>query len=115
MSLGQYIRELRDKRDISLREFAKKLECSAAFLSDIELGRRYPSEKMLSDIAVLLGVSVEELKTRDVRAPLEEIKRLTASDPRYAFAFRTVIEKKVSAEALLDLARKESKADSKKK
>jgi transcriptional regulator with XRE-family HTH domain len=115
MSLGQYIRELRDKRDISLREFAKKLECSAAFLSDIELGRRYPSDKILTDIATLLGVSVEELKARDVRAPLEELKRLTATDPRYAFAFRTVIEKKVSPEALLNLAKKAGKPPSDKK
>jgi len=115
MSLGQHIRELRDKRDFSLREFAKKLECSAAFLSDIELGRRYPSDEMLSNIAALLGVAVTELKAHDVRAPLEELKRLTATDPRYAFAFRTVIEKKVSPEALLDLAKKTSKASSEKK
>ena len=43
--LGQRIRELRGKKDLSLRELAKKLDVSAAFLSDIELGRRYPSEK----------------------------------------------------------------------
>lgn len=115
MSLGAYIRELRDKRDLSLREFAKKLGCSAAFVSDIELGRRYPSEKNLADIATLLGVGVDDLRARDVRPPLEEIKQLTASDPRYAFAFRTVVERKVSPEALLKFAEKEAKKGSPKK
>lgn len=115
MSLGQYIRELRDQRDLSLREFAKQLGCSAPFLSDIELGRRFPSETMLQDIARLLKVSVDELKTRDVRAPIEEIKRITASDPRYALAFRTVISHGVSAERLLELAKQTDKGRSRKK
>jgi transcriptional regulator with XRE-family HTH domain len=104
MSLGKYLRELRDKRDLSLREFAKKLECSAAFLSDVELGRRYPSEKVLRDMARILGVTIDDLKSRDIRPPIEEIKQLTASDPRYALAFRSVIDHGVSADQLLKLA-----------
>jgi len=105
MSLGQYLRDLRDKRDLSLREFAKKLECSAAFISDVELGRRYPSEKVLKDMARVLGVTVEDLRAHDVRAPIEDIKRLTATDPLYALAFRTVIDRRISAEELLKLAK----------
>jgi transcriptional regulator with XRE-family HTH domain len=104
MPLGQRIRELRDERDLSLRELAKKLECSAAFLSDIELGRRYPSEKSLKDLARILNVPLHELKAHDSRPPIEEMKRLTASDPLYAVAFRTVLDRKFSAEELLKLA-----------
>lgn len=38
-TLGQRIRELRETKDLSLREFAKQLgDLSAAFLSDVELG-----------------------------------------------------------------------------
>src|SRR6266849_2974594 len=103
MPLGQRIRELRDERDLSLREVAKKLGCSAAFLSDIELGRRYPAEKNLKDIARILEVPLEELKAHDNRAPVEEMKRLTASDPLYAVAFRTMIDRKLSAQDLLKL------------
>jgi len=102
--LGPFMRRRRDQLDISLREFAKKLECSAAFISDIELGRRNPSDKVLSDIARLLEVKLEELQAMDVRAPIEDIKRLTQNDPRFALAFRTMIDKKVSAEELLQLA-----------
>jgi transcriptional regulator with XRE-family HTH domain len=102
--LGPYMRRRRDELDLSLREFAKRLNCSAAFISDIELGRRYPSDKVLGDIARVLDVTLEELQAMDVRAPIEDIKRLTQSDPRFALAFRTMIDKKVSAGELLKLA-----------
>ena len=104
MPLGQRIRELRDGRDISLREFAKKLGCSAPYWSDVELGRRHASEEMLRDAARILKVSFEELKAYDTRPPLEEVKRVTAEDPRYAIALRKVIDSKVSPEELLKLA-----------
>jgi transcriptional regulator with XRE-family HTH domain len=98
------MRRRRDELDLSLREFAKRLDCSAAFISDIELGRRHPSEKVLVEIARVLKVKLEELQAMDVRAPIDDIKRLTQSDPRFALAFRTMIDKKVSADELLDLA-----------
>ena len=98
------MRRRRDELDLSLREFAKRLDCSAAFISDIELGRRNPSEKVLAEIARVLGAKIEDLQAMDVRAPIDEIKRLTQNDPRFALAFRTMIDKKVSAEELLDLA-----------
>jgi transcriptional regulator with XRE-family HTH domain len=105
MSLGQRIRELRDQRDLSLREFATKLGCSAAFVSDVELGRRYPSEKLLIEMAQILKVTVEELKTHDTRPPVEQMKRSIAIDPLYALAFRTVLERNISPDQLLKLAK----------
>lgn len=108
MSLGQYIRDLREKRDISLRELAKQIKCSPAFVSDIELGHRYPSGEVLSNIALVLDVKVEELVAHDTRPPLEAIRRLTEKDARYAFAFRKVIDHEISPELLIKLAEKES-------
>jgi transcriptional regulator with XRE-family HTH domain len=102
--LGPFMRRRRDELDLSLREFAKRLDCSAAFISDIELGRRHPSEKVLAEIARVLDVGLEKLQAMDVRAPIDDIKRLTQDDPRFALAFRTMIDKKVSAEELLALA-----------
>jgi transcriptional regulator with XRE-family HTH domain len=103
--LGPFMRRRRDELDISLREFAKRLDCSAAFVSDIELGRRYPSEKVLAEIARVLKVKLEQLQAMDLRPPIEDIKRLTQNDPRFALAFRTMIDKKVSADELLELAK----------
>jgi len=104
--IGPYIRRRRDELDMSLREFAKKLDCSPAFISDIELGRRHPSDKVLSAIARVLKVKVEDLREMVVRAPIEEIKRITLDDPTFALAFRTVIDKNVSADELLEWLKK---------
>jgi len=104
MTFGELIRKLRDERDLSLREFASKLGCSAPFVSDIELGRRFPSERVLNDIARVLGVDVEQLKAHDTRPPVEEMKRRIAADPRYALAFRRVINRNFTPDELLNLA-----------
>ena len=99
--IGPYIRKRRDELDLSLRELAKRLDCSPAFISDIELGRRHPSDKVLVEIAKILKVKADDLRNMDVRAPIEEIKRLTLDDPTFALAFRTVIDKNIKADELL--------------
>ena len=112
-TLGQRIRELRDGKDVSLREFAKKIDVTPAHLSDIELGRRFPSEALLKRIAASLKVSVAELEAYDSRPPVEEIKRLSESDPTYGFAFRKMIEAKVSPEEILKSIKQKSDRDDK--
>jgi transcriptional regulator with XRE-family HTH domain len=110
-TFGQNIRELRESKDLSLREFAKKLDdLSAAFLSDVELGRRYPSDKVLSKMALILGTSEEELRSYDTRPPVEEIKRLSNSDPAYGLAFRKMVESNLSAKDLIELIKKTEKS-----
>ena len=105
MTLGEKIRELRENKDISLREFAKKIgDVSAAHISDIELGRRYPSDSLFLKIAALLEVSMDELQQYDNRAPVDEIKRLVQSDPAFGFAFRKLVDKKISPEDIMKLA-----------
>ena len=106
-TLGERIRELRDARDLSLREFGKKLgDLTAAFLSDVELGRRHPSPKVLSDMARALGTTLEDLESYDVRPVVEGVKRLMAQNPAYGFAFRKVLDKKISPEELLKWAKR---------
>src|SRR5215813_1224186 len=98
ISLGQRLRELRDKADLSVRELAKRIGVSSPFLSDIELGRRFPSEEILGKLAKALNVSLEDLKQYDNREPIADLKRLMDSDPKLGFAFRTVVEKVKSGE-----------------
>ena len=112
-SLGRHIRELRERRKLSLRELAKKLEISAPFLSDIELGKRFPSEDVMASMAHELGVTLEGLRTYDTRPPVEDIKRLAETNPAYGIAFKKLIATKVSPEDLINLA--ESKSKSRKK
>jgi len=100
-TLGQRIRELREAKDFSLRELAKRIDVSAAFLSDVELGRRFPSSDVLIKIAQFLGVTVDELKALDSRPPVEDLKRIAASNPTYGFALRQMVEKGVSADDLM--------------
>ena len=100
-SLGQRIRVLRDEKDISLRELAKRLGISATFLSDIELGRRYPSKKVLHELAKQLGVKPAELKRYDTRPPIAEVRRRVMAEPAFGVALRQVIDKQVSVDGLL--------------
>lgn len=100
-TLGQRIRELRESKDFSLRELAKKLDVSAAFLSDIELGRRFPSDEVLAKMSKILEVSTDDLKALDARPPVEDLKRMSAANPTYGFALRRIVEGNVSAEELM--------------
>jgi transcriptional regulator with XRE-family HTH domain len=107
-TLGQRIRQLREEKDLSLREFAKKLGgLSAAFLSDVELGRRHPSDAVLAAMARALGTTVEDLKEYDSRPPVEELKRLSSTDPTFGFAFRKLVDKDVSAQELMKFLEKQ--------
>ena len=107
-TFGQRIRELRDEQDLSLRELAKKLKLSPAFLSDIELGHRYPSDKVLTHIARLLGVTEDDLRTYDTRPPMVDLKRRAESDPELGFALRKMIDKNVTSEELIEFLDKRS-------
>lgn len=102
-SLGEYIKQKREEMDYSLREFARKIEITATFLSDIEKGTRHPSDEVLQRIAGEFGDDFEKLKKLDNRVPVKELKELFNSNPKYGFAFRKLAESKVSPEDLLKL------------
>ncbi|MBI4095185.1 MAG: helix-turn-helix transcriptional regulator [Candidatus Liptonbacteria bacterium] len=104
-TLGERIRELREKEDLSLRELARKAELSPAFISDIELGRRHPSPKVLKRLARDLHTSPEDLKRFDSRPPLKELRRVASENPRFAVAYRRVLDSDVTPDQLLDLAK----------
>jgi transcriptional regulator with XRE-family HTH domain len=114
-TLGQHIRQLREKCDISLRELASRLKVSAAFLSDVELGRRHAPDRILSDIARFLDTSVEDLRKHDMRPPVEEIRKLSNADPVYGLAFRKLVNKNLSSEDLLKVVEAAGKPVKKKK
>jgi transcriptional regulator with XRE-family HTH domain len=104
-SLGEYLREQRQGKDMSLRNLAKKLGgLSPAFISDIELGRRYPSDRVLENMAQVLDVAIEDLRKYDSRTPVENLKKLAEREPAFGAAFRAIVDKQISPEDLLKLA-----------
>lgn len=101
-TLGERIRELRDEHDLSVRELAKKIKVSAPFLSDVELGRRHPSEQVLERLASALHTSVVNLRKHDARAPVQELKRMAATNPAMGFALRRMVSEGVNSDELLE-------------
>lgn len=98
-TLGQRIRELRQERDLSLRDLGDRLKdtasgtpVSAAFLSDLENGRRFPSEEMIGKLAIALGTTVEDLREHDQRGASRDLDTLVGMNAQYAFAFRKAVQ-----------------------
>jgi transcriptional regulator with XRE-family HTH domain len=109
-TLGERIRELRERQDLSVRELARRIGVSAPFLSDVELGRRHPSDEVLHSIASALETTAEELNKFDSRAPVQELKRMAASDPAMGFALRRVVDQGITSEELLEFLKKHGRS-----
>ncbi len=108
LTLGAKIRQLREDRDISLRELAKTIGVSAPFLSDVELGRRHPSDEHITALAKALGTTRQELEKCDTRPPMRDLRRMATADPEYGFAFRQLIDQQVTPQELLEFIKKRS-------
>ena len=92
-AFGSNLRQIREEKNISLRELAKKIGVSGAFLSDIELGRRFPSLDKIELIAKEIGIPAEQLKQFDFRDEAEAIRKMMFADPQAGMAFRTLKDK----------------------
>jgi len=91
-TMGQRLRELRERARLSLREVAKAAKVSAPFLSDVELGRRFPTNETLILIAQKLRASADELKKHDHRSALADLKRLAEGSPSLGAAMRALVD-----------------------
>ena len=101
-TMGQRLRELRERAGLSLREVAKAAKVSAPFLSDVELGRRFPTNETLSLIAQKLRVSADELKKHDHRSALADLKRLAEGSPSLGAAVRALVDQVQSGNLTAD-------------
>ena len=63
-SIGEYIREQRQRAKVSLRQLAEATGVSNPYLSQIERGLRKPSAEILQAIARALSISAETLYVR---------------------------------------------------
>lgn len=60
---GQRVKELRDKKNILLREIAAHLEVDTALISKLEKGDRNPNKEQVIKIAGLLHIEPNDLLT----------------------------------------------------
>ncbi len=90
--MGQRLREMRERAGLSLREVAKAANISAPFLSDVELGRRFPKNETLLLIAQKIRVSADELKKHDYRSAVADLKRLAEASPSLGAALSALVE-----------------------
>jgi transcriptional regulator with XRE-family HTH domain len=64
LDIGQFIREQRERADLSLRRLAERAGISNPYLSQIERGIRRPSAEILKQLSRALEISAESLYTR---------------------------------------------------
>jgi len=101
-AIGEKLRAVRQRQQLSLRELADKAEMSASMLSQIETGKAYPSVRSIYNIAAALAVPVDYFfpdlggASETAREPhLNPAGAMTASEMREATvnrAFDTAAE-----------------------
>lgn len=92
-SFGEFVKNRRKHLRLTQRDVAQALGMnSIAFISEVEAGTRHLAEEHWPKLAEILQTSVEELASRDVKAPIQEARRLVARNPDYAVAFRRFVE-----------------------
>lgn len=102
-NFGQRVRRLRESKGLGLRETAKKLSISAAYLSRIETSeeRTPPAEKVIKDIANLLEDNFDELMRLAGRIP-SDVKDYITMEGMPQF-LRTAKDRKFTAKELEQL------------
>jgi transcriptional regulator with XRE-family HTH domain len=105
-TIGQFIREKRQAKNLSLRSLALQADITPPFLSDIELGKRFPSEKSRAKLAPLLGVEKEALDRFDYRQDIPYMLDLLRTNPALQEAFRNAMKRvrdgKITANDIAD-------------
>ncbi|MFZ5440304.1 MAG: helix-turn-helix domain-containing protein [Myxococcota bacterium] len=102
--LGRELRALREARGLGLREAAKKLALSAAYLSSIETGqlKTPPAAAALRGLAKLYEVDADRLLLLAGRLP-EDVKQLLLDDPGLTRFLRAATARGLSGADLLTL------------
>jgi len=74
-TLGQRIRELREKRNWTVRQFADRIEKTPGYVSRIEARGEIPSPELICEIAEVYRVAPEELLNLAKQCYLERTER----------------------------------------
>lgn len=88
-TFANWLRRLREERDVPLRVVAAAVDMDSTLLSKLELGDRLPTDKQASALATHYRISVEEMRHRLVAA---RILSQFGDDPALAQAISIVRE-----------------------
>ena len=94
----------RKETGVSLREMARELDISPSLLSQIEAGRKFPSEPIVSKLSKKLKIDPDDLRKFDVRGYLEDLKHLIIEYPELGFAIHDLVSQISAGEIQVDEA-----------
>jgi len=63
-TLGEFIRKLRNNKNIGVREMGRLLDVSGVHISSIEKDKNTPSPELLRKMAIVLDVDVDKLLSK---------------------------------------------------
>jgi len=89
LELGNYLRDLRKRKRLSLRQIQQETGASGSYLSQVEQGKRHPSGELLRKIAPTYGASVKDLLT--MAGYLDEPEVKMSNQERIEWAFKCVV------------------------
>lgn len=61
LRFGERMRQLREERDLGVREVARQLKTSHTYVLDMERGKFLPTEDYVKKLAVLFGVKLQRM------------------------------------------------------
>lgn len=65
-TFGEWLRQMRDEKDVPLRVVAAAAEMDQAHLSKVELGHRVPTGKQAAALARYFGLDLHEMEARRI-------------------------------------------------
>ena len=77
---GLKVKQLRQGRNLSFADLAKKAGMSVSYLNEIEKGKKYPKEDKIHQIATALNVELTELTSPVLGQNLEPVNQLLQSN-----------------------------------
>ena len=90
---GEWLRQMREKKEVPLRIVAAAADMDQAHLSKIELGYRVPTEKQAVALAQYFAVDSQELEARRIA---EKFKHDFADNPAADKAVRILNESSIN-------------------
>jgi len=92
---GRKIRQIREQKNILLRQVAAFIDADTALLSKIERGERRVSKRQVVAIAKFLGANEEELLTLWMA---DKIESTIVEEPGVAYKAMKIVNKKIKDE-----------------